>query len=88
MKLVDAAQSVSHKTSPTGPKSGRQVRSEPACVPVTEGAEPGVARVQAVRLNPEIGIVVVEEDNLGSTEGKADALQRAEGSSPLIRYGK
>jgi hypothetical protein len=34
------------------------------------GAEPGVARAQAVLLNPEIGIVVVEEDNLVFIEGK------------------
>ena len=34
------------------------------------GAEPGVARVQDVLLNPEIGIVVVEEDNLVFIEGK------------------
>jgi hypothetical protein len=52
------------KASPTGLKLSQQVRSEPACVPVTEGMEPGVARVQAVRLNPEIRIVVVRKDNL------------------------
>ena len=52
------------KASPTGPKLSQQVRSEPACVPATEGMEPGVVRVQAVRLNPEICIVVVDEDNL------------------------
>jgi len=54
----------SSKASPTGPKLSRQVRSEPACIPVTGCAEPGVARVQAVELNPEICIVVVQEDNL------------------------
>ena len=54
----------------TKDKSGRtkaqakQVRSEPACVSVMRGMEPGVARVQAVRLNPEICIVVVRKDNL------------------------
>jgi hypothetical protein len=62
MKLVDVTQSVRHKASPTGPKRSQQVRSEPACVSVMKGAEPGAARVQAVRLNPEIGMVVVEED--------------------------
>ena len=54
----------SSKASPTGPTLSRQVRSEPACVPVTEGMEPGVASVQAAKLNPEIRIVVVDEDNL------------------------
>jgi hypothetical protein len=53
-----------------------------------EGAEPGVTRVQAVRLNPEIGVVVVEEDNLVFTGEKADVLHAAEGSSPLLRHGK
>ena len=52
------------KASPTGPKLSRQVRSEPACVPVTGCTKPGVVSVQAVRLNPEICIVVVDKNNL------------------------
>ena len=52
------------KAIPTGLKSSRQVRSEPACIPVTGCTEPGVARVQAVRLSPEIRIVVVIKDIL------------------------
>jgi hypothetical protein len=78
----------SSKASPTGPTLSQQVRNEPACVPATEGMEPGVVRVQAVRLNPEIGMVVVEEDNLAFKGGKADAVEWAEGSSPFLRYGK
>ena len=79
----------SSMASPTGPTLSRQVRSEPACIPVTGCAKPGVASVQAVRLNPEIRIVVVDEDNLHcSTEGKADAVQWAEGSSSFLRYGE
>jgi hypothetical protein len=54
------------KASPTGPKLSRQVRSEPACSPVMDCMEPGVASVQAVELNPEIRIIVVHEDNLPS----------------------
>ena len=54
----------SSKASPTGPKLSRQVRSEPACIPVTGCMEPGVASVQAAELNPEISIVVVHKDNL------------------------
>jgi hypothetical protein len=64
MKLVVVTQSVRDKASPTGPTLSQQVRSEPACVSVMGGAEPGVARVQAVRLNPEICMVVVDKDNL------------------------
>ncbi len=64
LKLVVVTQSVrqsdSSKASPTGPKPSQQVRSEPACIPVTGCMEPGVASVQAVGLNPEICIVVVE----------------------------
>ena len=46
--------------------------------------EPGVARVQAAGLNPEIGIVVVHKDNLSlKPRGKADGLQRPEGNSPI-----
>jgi hypothetical protein len=52
------------------------------------GAEPGVVRVQAVRVNPEIGMVVVEEDNLACKGGKADVVHATEGSSPFLRYGK
>ena len=58
------AMSDSSTASPTGPKLSRQVRSEPACIPVTGCMEPGVARVQAAELNPEIGIIVVHKDNL------------------------
>ena len=48
-----------------------------------EGAEPGVARVQAVELNSEICIIVVRKDTLLSRKReKADALHAAEGSSP------
>jgi len=60
----------SSKASPTGPKLSRQVRSEPACIPVTGCMEPGVASVQAAELNPEICIVVVDEDNLPNRGGK------------------
>ena len=45
--------------------------------------EPGVARVQAASLSPEISIVVVHQDNLSrSTGGKADGVLWPEGSSP------
>ena len=73
MKLVDVTQSVSHTASPTGPKLSQQVRSEPACVSM-RGAEPGVVRAQAVRLNPEIGIVVVCKDNLLSRRKEKPTL--------------
>jgi hypothetical protein len=71
MKLVSVAQSVRHRASPTGPKlKAKQVRNEPACVSAMRGAEPGVARVQAVKLSPEIGIVVVDKDSFPATRGK------------------
>jgi hypothetical protein len=61
--LPSRCATVSEKASPTGPKSSQRVRSEPACVSVMEGAEPGVVRAQAVILNPEIGIIVVDKDS-------------------------
>jgi hypothetical protein len=60
------ASQIQKKASPTGLKCSLQVRSEPACVPVTEGMKPGVAKMQAVLLNPEICIVVVHKDSLPS----------------------
>ena len=42
----------------------RQVHSELACIPVTGCMQPGVASVQAAESNPEIGMIVVDEDNL------------------------
>ena len=74
MKLVDVAQSVSRRASPTGLKPSQQVRNEPACVSVMRGAEPGVVRVQAVRLNPEICIVVDRKDNLLTREKRKPTL--------------
>ena len=61
--------------------------SEPACVSVMKGAEPGVARVQAVRLNSEIRIVVVDEDNLPpeGRESRRDALNGRQQSSLTSR---
>ena len=65
----------------------KQVRSEPACVLVTEGAEPGVARVQAVRLNPEISIVVVRKDNLFSRkETKLTYFMHRKAAAPLLSW--
>jgi hypothetical protein len=50
---------------------------------------PGVARVQAAWLSPEICIVVVEKDNFPRPRGrKADALECAEGSSPDLQEGE
>jgi hypothetical protein len=40
-------------------KGRHQVSSEPACVPVRGGMEPGVGRVQAAGWSPEMSIVVV-----------------------------
>jgi hypothetical protein len=65
--------------SPTCLTFSQQGSSEPAY----ENMKPGVAREQAASLNPEICIVVVHQDKpyplVGM--GKADAVQRAEGSS-------
>ncbi len=45
--------------------------------------------MQAVELNPEICIIVVDKDNLPTRgRGKADVVDVAEGSSPFLRYGK
>lgn len=43
--------------------------------------EPGVARMQAVRLSPEIRILVVNGYPSSKREEKADALQPVQGSS-------
>ncbi len=59
---------------PTRPTHSQQAGSEPACVLVTGGLEPGVARMQAVILSPEIVGVVVRWDNRASWRGKADAV--------------
>jgi hypothetical protein len=64
MKLVDVTQSVSSQYKGKSDRTkaqAKQVRSEPACVSVMRGTEPGVVRVQAARLNPEICIVVVRQ---------------------------
>jgi len=77
------------EASPTGPKPSQQVRSEPACIPAMGCSVPGVARVQAAWLSPEICIVVVEKDKFPRPRGrKADALECAEGSSPGSRNGE
>ena len=72
------------KASPTGPKLSQQVRSEPACVPATEGMEPGVVRVQAVRLNPDICIVVVDEDSFPSFRGKGKPTPCSERKAAVL----
>ena len=65
MKLVDVTQSVRPQGKSDRTKAqAKQVRSEPACVSAMRGMEPGVARIQAVRLNPDIRIGAVCKDNL------------------------
>jgi len=49
--------------------------------------EPGGASMQAVLLSPEICIVVVTLDNLQNIGGKADVVERTEGSSPDLVNG-
>lgn len=53
-----------------------------ACKPGNGSAEPEGTRTSAVRLNPEICIVVVSRKVLSKIEIKADAMRTAEGGSP------
>jgi hypothetical protein len=79
---------VKRKASPTGPKPSQQVRSEPACIPVTGCMEPGVASVQAAAWSPEICTLWSIGYRPCPRGRNADALYTAEGSSPFLRYGE
>jgi hypothetical protein len=59
---------------------GRSV-AKPACVSVREGTKPGKASLQAVLLNPEICIVVVNRIT-PEQRSQSRRIDPAEGSSP------
>ena len=71
MKLVNVTQRVRMDSNPSWPKPSRQASSEPACVPVMGGMKPGVARVQAALLSPEMSIIVVQRDSPGESLGES-----------------
>ncbi len=55
----------------------------PTCKPSNGSTKLGESRIQAVLLSLEIGIVVDVRISPRTT-GKADAVQKAEGSSPVL----
>jgi len=75
MKFVVVIQRVrgGNVSSPSRLKLSRQVGSEPACVPVRGGMEPGAASMQAVLLSPEICMVADIRITSGTLEGKPTA---------------